>query len=104
MLDVFNKLKKKTWKREVAIALLSITFGLLAFTLIGSDVELMKARADLLALIVVPVFSFAALAFGMDSYVNQYQPQQGAVSKLKNTPATDDEIDDLIPPSTGEEK
>lgn len=52
---VVNRIKEKTWKREVAVALL-VFLGYVSLT---QPIELVEV-------LVYPVFTFALLAFGLD--------------------------------------
>lgn len=59
----------KTFKREIAIALL-IGLGYVVYI---DDIEMVKV-------LVWPVFSFAAAAFGLDSYAKQVKNSVGSYS------------------------
>jgi hypothetical protein len=58
--------KVKTWKRELAVALI---LGLGAVVYVG-NLEMVKV-------LVWPIFTFAAAAFGLDSYAKQVQNSAG---------------------------
>lgn len=56
-----ESLRRKTWKREVATAML-VVLGVAVFN--GMD--------DMVSLIVWPIMTFAAAAFGLDSVAKQF--------------------------------
>jgi len=57
----------KTFKREVAIVLM-LAFSYVVYT---DDIEMVKV-------LVWPVFTFAAAAFGLDSYAKQVKDRAGS--------------------------
>ncbi|HUS53647.1 MAG TPA: hypothetical protein VMY41_06535 [Thermohalobaculum sp.] len=62
---------RKTFKREVAISMLLAVFGMAIFAMTGSDPDLVSARAGIVTALAIPVFGFAALAYGMQWITNQ---------------------------------
>ncbi len=60
---------QKTYKRETAFGLLCYLCGLFVW---GVDNEAARQIAEFLTL---PVFTFAAGAYGLDAYAKQIQPR-----------------------------
>lgn len=58
--------KIKTWKRELAVALI-----------VGLCVVVYFDNLEMVKVLVWPVFTFAAAAFGLDSYAKQVQNSAG---------------------------
>ena len=61
--------KIKTWKRELAVALI-----------VGLGVVVYFDNLEMVKVLVWPVFTFAAAAFGLDSYAKQVQNSAGTYS------------------------
>lgn len=62
----------KTYKREVAGAMLLAVFGLAIASLFVPNPDQAK---EVLKTLVYPVFGFAAVAWGMDAYAKQVKAQ-----------------------------
>lgn len=57
---------RKTYKREVAVGLLTFLVGAAVYALIPEDTALIEARAALVGTLAGPILAFAAAAFGME--------------------------------------
>ena len=55
---------RKTFKREIAIGLVAILAGLIAYAM--SYVESFTDARDLIEILITPILAFAAAAYGMD--------------------------------------
>jgi hypothetical protein len=65
---------KKSYKREVAVALL-VGFSYVVYT----------GNIEMVGVIVWPVFAYVTAAFGMDSYAKQIQNVNGFTSTDSNS-------------------
>lgn len=98
MNQIYELLKGKTFKREVAGAMLIAIFVAFFWIILDDDPTLIEARLAVLAIMVGPVFLFAAAAWGMDSFNRQYVPMKAASDRMRDAPIQDEELAALIPP------
>lgn len=78
--------RKRTWKRQVAAACLLALFGLAVHAGMAETAELVEARAKMVADLAMPVFLFAAAAFGLDWADKQAGLTFGMVGRPPSTP------------------
>lgn len=62
---------QKTFKREIALALICALIFLAVFAMFGADAAVIAARASIVNALALPILAFAAAAFGMDWVAKQ---------------------------------
>lgn len=100
---VFERMRKKSWKREVAALMLGVLLGMGIFVLAGTDGSLMESRGRVLELFVYPIFLFAGAAYGFQSFTDQYVPKKAQADRTARLPLTKEELAMLTPPGNPED-
>ncbi|QIG76843.1 hypothetical protein EVC30_014 [Rhizobium phage RHph_Y1_11] len=96
---VFDQIRKKSWKREVAAGMLAVLLYFVWYVIAADDIALMESRRKVLELLIYPIFLFAAGAYGMQSFTDQYLPNKARSDRLKELPPTFNELATLTPPT-----
>ena len=82
--------RRRTLKREVAIAIMLVVLVMAVWTVAGADAELVRARGALVIGLAVPAFAYLAAAYGMD-WISKQTNWGGRPDELAPPPFVDAE-------------